>query len=93
VFDQLRKHGAANVHSDIVAGTTVLISNRFRSGYCSTSLISKCYDTSVKLSPDSSECRYILELLGKVYQNDASAREKAMTPPERLKLHQTESAR
>ena len=38
------------------------------------------------------QCRYILELLGKVYQNDAIAREKAMTPPERLKLHQTESA-
>jgi transposase len=38
------------------------------------------------------ECRYILELLGKVYQNDAIARERAMTPDERLKLHQTDSA-
>ena len=38
------------------------------------------------------ECRYILELLGKVYQNDAIAREQAMTPDQRLKLHQTESA-
>lgn len=37
------------------------------------------------------ECRYILELLGKVYHNDAVAREKAMTPEQRLKLHQTES--
>jgi hypothetical protein len=37
------------------------------------------------------ECRYILELLGKVYNNDAIAREQAMTPDQRLKLHQTES--
>jgi len=38
------------------------------------------------------ECRYILEILGKVYHNDAIAREQAMTPEQRLKLHQTESA-
>jgi len=38
------------------------------------------------------ECRYILELLGKVYQNDAIARDQAMTPEQRLKFHQTESA-
>ena len=38
------------------------------------------------------ECRYILEILGKVYHNDAIARERAMTPDQRLKLHQTESA-
>jgi transposase len=38
------------------------------------------------------ECRYILELVGKVYHNDAMAREQAMTPEERLKFHQTESA-
>jgi len=38
------------------------------------------------------ECRYILEILGKVYHNDAIAREQAMTSDERLKLHQTDSA-
>ena|SRR5438876_2190057 len=38
------------------------------------------------------ECRYILEILGKVYHNDAIAREQAMTPDQRLKLHETESA-
>jgi hypothetical protein len=38
------------------------------------------------------ECRYILELLGKVYHNDAIARQQAMLPDQRLKLHQTESA-
>ena len=37
------------------------------------------------------ECRYILEILGKVYHNDAIAREQAMTPDQRLKFHQTES--
>ncbi len=38
------------------------------------------------------ECRYILEILGKVYHNDAVAREQAMTPDQRLKFHQSESA-
>ena len=37
------------------------------------------------------ECRYILELLGKVYHNDAIAREQTMTPDQRLKFHQTQS--
>jgi transposase len=37
------------------------------------------------------QCRYILELLGKVYHNDAITREQAMRPDERLKFHQTES--
>jgi len=38
------------------------------------------------------ECRYILEILGKVYHNDAIARQQTMTAEERLKLHQSESA-
>src|SRR5438876_6784981 len=38
------------------------------------------------------ECQYILELMGKVYHNDAIARDQAMTPDQRLKLHQTESS-
>jgi len=37
------------------------------------------------------ECRYSLELLGKVYHNDAIAREQTMTPDQRLKFHQTQS--
>jgi transposase len=38
------------------------------------------------------ECRYILELLGKVYLNDAITRQQAITPDQRLTFHQTESA-
>jgi len=38
------------------------------------------------------ECRYVLELLGEVYHNDAIAREQAMTPDQRFKFHQTKSA-
>jgi transposase len=38
------------------------------------------------------ECRYILEILGQVYHNDAIARQRAMTPDQRLKLHQSDSA-
>lgn len=37
------------------------------------------------------ECRFVLETLGKVYKNDAIAREKRMTPAERLAFHQAES--
>ena len=37
------------------------------------------------------ECRYVLETLGRVYGHDAEARERGMTPPERLGLHQERS--
>jgi transposase len=37
------------------------------------------------------ECRYVLELLGQVYGNDAEARERGLTPEERLRLHQERS--
>jgi len=37
------------------------------------------------------ECCYVLETLGKVYQNDASARKQALSAEERLELHQRES--
>src|SRR5204863_9417788 len=37
------------------------------------------------------ECQYSLDLLGKVYHNDAIAREQTMTPDQRLKFHQTQS--
>ena len=37
------------------------------------------------------ECRYVLESLGKVYYNDAKAREQGMSPGDRLKFHQEQS--
>jgi transposase len=37
------------------------------------------------------ECRYVLEALGEVYYNDATAREQALSAEDRLRLHQTQS--
>lgn len=37
------------------------------------------------------ECRYVLETLGKVYRNDAIAKEQKMSPEERLAFHQEKS--
>ena len=37
------------------------------------------------------ECRYVLEMLGQVYVHDAEARERGLTPDERLRLHQERS--
>jgi transposase len=37
------------------------------------------------------ECRYVLEELAEVYKNDALARERNLSPEERLRFHQTES--
>jgi transposase len=37
------------------------------------------------------ECRYVLETLGKVYQTDARARERQLSPESRLLLHQEHS--
>ena len=38
------------------------------------------------------ECRYVIETLAKVYKNDTIAKDQKMSPDERLKFHQTESA-
>ena len=38
------------------------------------------------------ECRYVLEMLGQVYGNDAEARKLGMTPDQRLQLHRERSA-
>ena len=38
-----------------------------------------------------SECRYVLEMLGQVYGYDAEARERKVTPGERLRFHQQHS--
>ncbi len=46
----------------------------------------------VEVTPNfPAPCRHVLEQLGKVYGNDARAREQAMSPEERLRLHQRES--
>lgn len=37
------------------------------------------------------ECKYLIETLGKVYHNDDIAKEKKMSPEERLELHKVES--
>jgi transposase len=37
------------------------------------------------------ECRYVLEMLGQVYGHDAEARERGLTPDERLRHHQDRS--
>src|SRR5579863_435572 len=37
------------------------------------------------------ECRYVLEMLGQVYLHDDEARERGLTPDERLRLHQERS--
>jgi len=37
------------------------------------------------------ECRYVLEMLGQVYEHDAEARDRGLTPVERLELHQERS--
>jgi transposase len=38
-----------------------------------------------------SECRHVLERLGEVYRNDATARHAGLTPEERLRFHQEHS--
>jgi len=38
------------------------------------------------------ECRYVLEMLGRVYGNDADARECGLSPEQRLELHRERSA-
>jgi transposase len=38
------------------------------------------------------ECRFVLEMLGLVYGHDAEARDRGLTPDERLQLHQERSA-
>jgi len=37
------------------------------------------------------ECRYVLESLGEVYANDATAREQKLSAQDRLRLHQQQS--
>ena len=46
----------------------------------------------VEIAPNfPDECRYVLESLGSVYHNDALARERKLSPEERLRLHQEHS--
>jgi transposase len=47
----------------------------------------------VEVAPNfPEECRYVLETLSEVYQNDAHAREEGMSAQERLHFHQDKSA-
>lgn len=47
----------------------------------------------VEVAPNfPEECRYVLETLRELYQNDAHAREQGMTAQERLRFHQEKSA-
>jgi len=43
----------------------------------------------VERFPD--QCRHVLETLAKVYKNDAAARQRNLSPDERLRFHQAES--
>jgi transposase len=46
----------------------------------------------VEIAPNfPTECRHVLESLGAVYYNDATAREQALTAEDRLRLHQQQS--
>ena len=46
----------------------------------------------VDIAPNfPAECRHVLEALGEVYYNDATAREQALSAEDRLKLHQKQS--
>ena len=46
----------------------------------------------VEIAPNfPDECRHVLEALGEVYYNDATAREQALSAEDRLKLHQKQS--
>ena len=46
----------------------------------------------VEVAPHFPEqCRFVLETLAQVYQNDACCREQRVSPEERLRFHQTES--
>ena len=46
----------------------------------------------VEIAPNfPDECRHVLEALGEVYYNDATAREQALSAEDRLRLHQTQS--
>jgi hypothetical protein len=47
----------------------------------------------VEVAPNfPDECRYVLEMLGRVYGADAEAREHGLTPQQRLELHRQRSA-
>jgi transposase len=47
----------------------------------------------VEVAPNfPQECRYVLEMLGRVYGHDAEAREQGCLPQQRLELHQQRSA-
>ncbi|HEY1528930.1 MAG TPA: IS66 family transposase [Candidatus Angelobacter sp.] len=65
-----------------LAGITVLVANCLAHGRRQVVEVAENFPQ---------ECRYILETLGEVYQNDTLAREQKLSPEERLRLHQEHS--
>jgi transposase len=64
------------------AGVEILLANCFAHGRRQFVDVSENFPN---------ECRYVLEMLGQVYVHDAEARERGLTPDERLRLHQERS--
>ena len=67
----------------LAAGTEILLANCLAHGR-------RQFVDVVENFPQ--ECRYVLEMLGQVYGHDAEARDRNLTPDERLRLHQERSA-
>ena len=60
-------------------------------------IVSKCLSHARRKAVDVMEhfpepCRYVIEVLAKVYANDAHCRDKKLSPEQRLLYHQTHSA-
>jgi len=64
------------------AGVEILLANCLAHGRRQFIKVAKDF-------PD--ECRYVLEMLGQVYSHDAQARERSLTPEQRLQFHQAHS--
>jgi hypothetical protein len=67
----------------LAAGTEILLANCLAHGRRQFTDVAENFPR---------ECRYVLEMLGQVYGHDAEARERGLTPDERLRLHQDHSA-
>lgn len=66
----------------LAAGTEILLANCLAHGRRQSVDAAENFPT---------ECRYVLEMLGQVYGNDAEAWELGMAPDQRLRLHQQRS--
>jgi hypothetical protein len=66
----------------VAAGTEILLANCLAHGRRQFTDVAENFPR---------ECRYVLEMLGLVYGHDAEARDRGLTPVERLELHQERS--